>query len=372
MADPSSTPADIVRITAPILFGPIFNWALYGVLCVQTYVYSYNFPDDRRAIKFLAYSVFLIETAQTALTGGDIYYWFIAGFGDLERLKNSRFSAIDSPTIDAFISLIVQWFFCYRIWTLNKRMWWLCMIIAILSVTQATGAAWGGIKSATLGRYAVIKPALYVCIPVQDEPSRGVTASASALVDYERRGGYSNCDCDDITDGDRVSQLRRTRGNEGRFSKYVLPRVVRLTVETNSLTASVAIVSFVLYVAFPNEIYYTCPTGVIGKLQVTSHALITALVHAHPNLRYSNTLFVTLNNRIYFRDHPSPNSPGDSAHVTPLAFGNRGEQRPGFAAQPRPSQSTTSSASIRLHTLLPPTDTEKGKSDFVTTCPVTP
>jgi hypothetical protein len=114
-------------------------------------------------------------------------------------------------------------------------------------------------------------------------------------------------------------------------------------------------------------------TGVIGKLQVTSHALITALVHAHPNRRYSNTLFVTLNNRIYFRDHPSPEGPGDSAHVTPLAFGNRRERGPGFAAQPRPSQSTTSSGtSIRLHTLLPPTDTEKGKSDFVTTRPVTP
>jgi hypothetical protein len=62
------------------------------------------------------------------------------------------------------------------------------------------------------------------------------------------------------------------RHNEGRFSSYVLPRIVRLTVETNSLTgasrvmarrsfrtlltlhpakASVAIVSIVLYVAFP-------------------------------------------------------------------------------------------------------------------------
>ena len=112
---------------------------------------------------FQAYSVFLIETVQTALTGGDIYYWFITGFGDLDRLKNSRFSAIDSPTIDAIISLIVQGFFCFRIWTLNKRMWWVCVIISIvrairflsalsdsslpkLSVAQATGAAWGGIK----------------------------------------------------------------------------------------------------------------------------------------------------------------------------------------------------------------------------------
>jgi hypothetical protein len=114
-------------------------------------VYSYNFPDDRRYLKALgrfpgpisiltqlieqfwsAYFVFLVETVQTALTGADVYYWFMAGFGDLNRLKNSHFSAIDSPTVEAIISLIVQGFFCYRIWTLNKKAWWLSLVIAIV------------------------------------------------------------------------------------------------------------------------------------------------------------------------------------------------------------------------------------------------
>lgn len=335
MANSSSIPPDIVRVTAPILFGPMINWALYGVLCVQTYVYSYNFPNDRWSIKLLAYFVFLFETAQTALTGADVYYWFMVGFGDLDRLRNSNFSAIDSPTIDAFISLIVQGFFCYRIWTLNKRMWWLCLIIAVLSVAQAIGAAWGGIKSATLGTYAVVKSVLYLWL------------ITSAVVDI-------------LIAIAMTLLLRQVRGNEGRSSNHVFPRVVRLTIETNTVTASVAIISLILYVAFPNEIYYTCPTGVIGKL-------------------YSNTLFVTLNNRIYFRDHPSPGSLGDSAYVASLQFasGNRGGQRPIHRPQHRPSQSVTSSGtsatqSIRLHELLPPADPEKGKSDFVITSTVTP
>ena len=41
-----------------------------------------------------AYFVFLLETVQAALTGADVYYWFMAGFGDLEDLKKS--SAIGS------------------------------------------------------------------------------------------------------------------------------------------------------------------------------------------------------------------------------------------------------------------------------------
>ncbi|KAI0253515.1 hypothetical protein BJV78DRAFT_182743 [Lactifluus subvellereus] len=313
MSESSSIPPDIVRVTAPILFGPMINWALYGILCVQTYVYSYNFPDDRRYLKALAYFVFLVETVQTALTGADVYYWFMAGFGDLNRLKNSNFSPIDSPTVEAIISFIVQGFFCYRIWTLNKRAWWLALIIAILSVIQAIGAAWGGIKAMTLGTYAVVKTAQYLWL------------IASALADV-------------LIAVTMMWLLRRTRGIEGRYSTYVLPRVVRLTVETNILTASVAVISFVLYVAFPNEIYYTCPTGVIGKL-------------------YSNTLFVTLNNRIYFRDHSSPVHSGDDAY---LERALRPAVVARLSAQTRPSRSsTTSGSSIGLHEILPKVDTAK-------------
>jgi hypothetical protein len=85
-----------------------------------------------------AYIIFLLDTVQTALTGADVYFWFIAGFGNVERLKDSNFSPIDSPTIDAFISLIVQGFFCYRIWTLNKRALWICLLIAIVRMLLAT------------------------------------------------------------------------------------------------------------------------------------------------------------------------------------------------------------------------------------------
>ena len=113
-------------------------------------VYFYNFPEDRRTLKFLgeylhsfggfdgddrpqsAYFVFLLETVQTALTGADAHYWFIQGFGNVEQLKDSHYAPIDIPIIDSIISFIVQEYFCYRIWTLNKRLLWPCIAIAIV------------------------------------------------------------------------------------------------------------------------------------------------------------------------------------------------------------------------------------------------
>jgi hypothetical protein len=96
------------------------------------------------------------------------------------------------------------------------------------------------------------------------------------MVDIECPGGHSHHGGDDTDgtasycicyyiDGARFGQLRRA---SGKFSSFVLLRVVRLTIETNALTgtsygkphtdvyltcfsASLAITILVLYVAFP-------------------------------------------------------------------------------------------------------------------------
>jgi hypothetical protein len=91
------------------------------------------------------YFVFLFETAQTALTGVDIYYWFMAGFGDLKGFKNYRYSHIDISMMDGIISFIVQLFFCYRIYTLHKRLWWLCTVIAVVSLVPPDTSRFPGI-----------------------------------------------------------------------------------------------------------------------------------------------------------------------------------------------------------------------------------
>jgi hypothetical protein len=82
--------------------------------------------------------IFLFETVQTALTGADVYFWFMAGFGDLKKLKKNWFSLIDIAMMGGISSLVVQLFFCYRIYTLNKRLWWLCTIIAVVSLISPT------------------------------------------------------------------------------------------------------------------------------------------------------------------------------------------------------------------------------------------
>ena len=108
-----------------------------------------------------------METVQTALTGADVYYWFVQGFGNMERLTEAHFAPIDIPIIHAIVAPLVKGYFCYRIWTLNKRLLNLCIVIALVSALHSNltfltwnfciqltllslvGSAWGGIAASS-------------------------------------------------------------------------------------------------------------------------------------------------------------------------------------------------------------------------------
>ena len=72
---------------------------------------------------------------QTALSGADLYYWFAAGFGNVDHLVSPFASFFDLPIIASVVSLSVQFFFVYRIFVLSeKRSWCLCAIICLVTL----------------------------------------------------------------------------------------------------------------------------------------------------------------------------------------------------------------------------------------------
>jgi len=179
----------------------------------------------------------------------------------MERLQNAHFTPIDIPLISAIIAPIVKGYFCYRIWTLNKRSSKVCIVIALFTILQSAGSIWGAIAPlAAGGKFAGVSPASLYLWAVSSAVSDILTAIAMVML------------------------LARARCEGGRFSNFVMVRLVRLAIETNAITATVAVASFVLYMAFPHDTYFVFTCGLMGKI-------------------YSNTLFVSLNNRIYFRDH---------------------------------------------------------------------
>jgi hypothetical protein len=63
-----------------------------------------------------------------------VYYWFVTGFGKVDRLYNPYFVGIDVGIIGSVVSLMVEVFFAYRVWILSdKKSRLLCIIICLVS-----------------------------------------------------------------------------------------------------------------------------------------------------------------------------------------------------------------------------------------------
>lgn len=274
---------DVVDIAAPLLFGVLWNWTLYGVLVVQLYVYSYNFPDDRKFLKLIVFAIFFLETLQTALSGADVYYWFASDFGNIDHLRDPYAASFDVPIIGSIVSGTVQFFFVYRVWVLSdKKSWRYCVLITVCSTIDTIGAFAGGI---------------YAHVAREFISGRSLQIVALTWL-------IGNTVTDLLIVAAMLFYLTRPRSAENApFSNHALVKIVRLTVETNIMTTTNSVIALLMVAILPHKFYYTCPTAILGKL-------------------YSNTLLVSLNNRISIREVSSGRRALPTSRTPPTSSSN--------------------------------------------------
>ncbi|KAG6855714.1 hypothetical protein H0H87_011702, partial [Tephrocybe sp. NHM501043] len=59
----------------------------------------------------------------------DVFQWFAAGFGNAVKIQDPLTSPVNTPFMGSIMALVVQIFFCYRIFIINRSAWWWCLII---------------------------------------------------------------------------------------------------------------------------------------------------------------------------------------------------------------------------------------------------
>ncbi|KAJ6556999.1 hypothetical protein DFH09DRAFT_548073 [Mycena vulgaris] len=250
---PPPLPPNVGAITTATLIGTLLNFFLFGTLVIQVYVYNTCFPKDRPAIKRLVYIVFLAMALCTCLNAADAHYWYAAGFGDLARFAEPRFSAFYTPMMGSLIALVVQLFYCYRISVFRTGAVWFIAIIALASFVQAAGGMGGGIKA-------------YIAANEQHDQARTILVYMWLVGDAVA----------DILIAITMTFLL-TRASEPQ-TQHIVRGVVRVIIETNIFSASVAVIGLVLFAGLPTADYFICPTMILPGI-------------------YANTLLVLLNNR---------------------------------------------------------------------------
>ncbi|KAL0067042.1 hypothetical protein AAF712_005826 [Marasmius tenuissimus] len=251
------------------LIGYFVNWGLYGVLCLQVFLYYLAFKRDKWVVKALVYGLLILDTVQTVLITYDVYIKYGLEYGNVAGLAVVRNGWLSIPIISALNATVVQLFFAYRIWKLS-RSGILGIFVAVLAIAAGVGGVVTGIQAKiinNLGQVAVrARTALTIWLTITGACDV-VIAVCMTVILSRKRFGFNDSTDDAIT------------------------KIIRLTVETGTLTAILAMLTVILFCVFPNRSYWNIPMDMLGKL-------------------YSNNFMVILNRRIrMFGDNSDPTVP---------------------------------------------------------------
>ncbi|PBK67136.1 hypothetical protein ARMSODRAFT_959283 [Armillaria solidipes] len=248
----------IAELTGPYIVGCLLNWGLFGTLSVQLYLYYLAFPDDRRFTKYLVYGIYVIEFGQTMLVAHDTFAIFGYGFGDLDVMDKINFYWLVGPIMSGVASCIGQVFYAYRIYILSKSRI-ISIFIICVALANSVMAMMIGIEYFKVGNITKLNSGnrrTYITV--------GISCGVGAL-------------CDILIAICMTYYLMRSTTNFRR-TRVLVTKIIRLTIETGSVTAVVALLYFVLFVLFPHRAFFATPGLLTTKL-------------------YANTIYMVLNSR---------------------------------------------------------------------------
>ncbi|PBK87054.1 hypothetical protein ARMGADRAFT_1086173 [Armillaria gallica] len=253
----------IAELTGPYLIGVLLNWGLIGTLTVQLYLYYLAFPNDRRIVKYLVYGLYVIEIVQTILIAHDSFALFGYGFGDLEALAKLNFSWLTVPIMSGIVACVGQVFYAYRIFILSKSRNIPIFIFCISSISSVAAIV-TGVFTFQIGNVVQLN-------------NRRMSIAAGIWC-----GGAALCDiiiavCMTYYASSISLSLTRSTAHFRR-TQMLVTKVTRLTIETGSVTAVAALLTFILFIALPGRNSYMALCLIVPKL-------------------YANTVYMVLNSR---------------------------------------------------------------------------
>ncbi|KAJ7175126.1 hypothetical protein C8R43DRAFT_976007, partial [Mycena crocata] len=294
---PTTIPAPaapaVVRNVEPLvaghLMGSLLHFFLFGALLVQTYIYRVCFLKDSLRVKFVVYTLFLMMLLRTFFKLTNMQYWFGSGFGHIERFEKTLYVDVAQPVLAAFITLLVQTFFSYRIFTLKRRAWPLSALVILISMTQAAGCIGRGI----LWFYDGNNP----------------SAPAHTLFGQLVRIWLSSGVFADAVITTTTTYLLLIAKSEERRTQNIVTKVIWLIIEANTLSAAVAVAGLVTFYVYPGTSYWVCPTMTLPAMCVAVVVVVKSLHGVS-----ANSLLATLNHRALLRLDTTHFEPCDPMH----------------------------------------------------------
>ncbi|KZV66158.1 hypothetical protein PENSPDRAFT_98416 [Peniophora sp. CONT] len=244
----------LLLVLGPVFIGTLFSWLLYGVSCVQLYLYHVSTYNDATWIRSLVYVIFLLDTYHSIVAAFMGWNFLCSGWGRPSALVYPGWTFVSIPIISGIVAALVQVFYAWRIHIL--RGWRvLPMLIIALALLQAGGGISTGIGVIPFTNVSQIH-ALESRIDVWLAGSATVDVIISVSMVY-------------ILFTARRSSMISLHGER------VINRLIRLSVETGIATTTTAVLELGMFFWTPNANFYVLLSLILCK--VYSNALMTSL-----------------------------------------------------------------------------------------------
>ncbi|KAJ7057650.1 hypothetical protein C8F01DRAFT_1256279 [Mycena amicta] len=231
--------AGVDLLFGPMLLGVLLNTLLYGVMATQMLTYYIRFPNDFRWIRYFVLYLLLAETAVVVVEVGIIYQPLVLEYGAsllllllllLLALVLLLLALGLKMRMNVIVATPIQLFTAWRIKIITQS-YIAPVLIALLSI-----ASFGG---GLLLSFSVLRSSQFIDF--------GVFATEAAV------WLISSAVCDIVLAvAMAYALLTRKTGIDKAVDGYI-NRIVRLTIESGSLTAAAALIDVILSISFPRS-----------------------------------------------------------------------------------------------------------------------
>ncbi|KAF5318631.1 hypothetical protein D9619_010715 [Psilocybe cf. subviscida] len=237
---------DTSRLFGPFLLGAGFNFTLYGVCILQTFLYFRKYSRDPLRIRLLVAYLFVMETINSGCTMGVLYEPLALHYGDPVFFEKFPLMLTANALVTVLISTPAQFFVAWRLKIVSRSFVIpiVIIILAIVSLVGGTKTSASVIKSQDYGHYSSFTPTVTVWL------------ASSAAADFF------------ITIGLTWSLLKRDFGTKETEDKVT--RIIRLTIQTGFVTMAFAIIDLTVFLARPRTTLNFIVDFALSKLYTNS------------------------------------------------------------------------------------------------------
>ncbi|CAE6438507.1 unnamed protein product [Rhizoctonia solani] len=230
----------------PYVTGIMMQQLFLGVFCVQVYDYWRIFPTDTVFNRVVVASLSVMTVLQGVMDFINIYRNSVTYYGDFNKFDEQDWSLFWEIGVTAILGSIAQVFFLERCYSATKNK----IVLVVIGTTIAVSLGFGIASSVEFQR--IVRLSQVPTIPIPIVGWLTLTAVLDVLISVVL-----------------IWTLLRVR-TPFRKTEAVITKIIRVSMETSSLTASIAVINLVLYQALPGQAYHLLPQLIMGKMYAIS------------------------------------------------------------------------------------------------------